>query len=576
LFESYFQAELSYLRDMGRAFAEKHPALAGMLSERGTDPEVERLLEGFAFVAARLHQRIDDAAPELVESLAELLLPHVLRPTPASTIVEFRPAARSLRGRVRVERGTRLLSRPLRGTNCTFTTSSAVDILPLRLVATRLDDSSASSPELLLRFEAEPGAEAAIFTREGIRLYLAGETAIAAQLYLWFAEHVASVSVRVEGERSVELGASALRPLPLGRDEALLPWPAFSPDSARLLLEYFTLPAKFMFVNLSGLDRASQIGRGTFEVAVRFNKPPPFPSRLPDDTLRLHCTPAVNLFEIGAEPVRAGLDERPTLLRAAGMNPAHMEVFSVASVLGLARSSERRSYEPFHAFNHAAPNARHHGYYKLTRRASPVDDGTHTLVSLQRGARTTLERGDETLSIELLCTNRSLPADLQVGDIATPTSDIPSGVSFSNISRVSVPGRAPLGSELIWHFLSHVASTRRSLADLQVLKSMLGLYGAQERSDYAGSRVNRARVDAIRSIRCESITRVIGGVAARGSLYRVELEQSGFTSDGDAYLFGAILHGLLATDAHLNTFADLRVTLHPSALEWRFDAELAT
>ena len=576
MFESYYQAELSYLRDMGRAFGEKHPSLAGLLAERGTDPDVERLLEGFAFVAARMRQRIDDAAPELVESLAELLLPHVLRPVPASTIVEFRPAARSLRGRLRIARGVRLASRAVRGARCTFTTSSEVDLLPLRLLGSRLDDSSATQPQLILRFEVEAGSEESIFTNKGIRLHVHGAPALATQLYLWLARYVSGVSVRVEGEEAVELGARAVRAAPLSSDAALFPWPDFSPHSTRILLEYFVLPPKFLFVELGDLERARAIARGSFEVAIQFRRPPPLPTRLPDDVLRLHCVPAVNLFNAGAEPIRVGLDERPTLLRAAGMNPSHMEVFAVASVIGLARTAERHAYEPFHAFRHALAGAHHPGFYKLTRQASPVDDGTHTYLALQRNAQAAGERGDETLSIELLCTNRSLPHDLQIGDVSTPTSDTPSGVAFSNITGVSAPGRPPLGTELLWHFLGHLGCSRRSFADAQVLKTLLSLYCAHERADYASSRVSRARIEAIRHVRVESITRVIGGVGARGSLYHIDLEQSGFASDGDAYLFGAMLHQLFALDERVNSFADLRLRLLPSALEWRYNAEFGT
>ena len=583
MFDNYYQAELSSLRELGRSFAGKHPALAGMLSERGTDPDVERLLEGFAFVAARLHQRIDDAVPELIESLLELLLPHTLRPTPAASIVEFRSQARTQRGKLRVERGTRLSSRPARGTHCTFTTAHPLDVSPLRLVASRLDDGSSTRPELTLRFEAEPGTESlwlgaqgatrsSTARRAGLRLHLHGELATTTQLYLWFARHLSGVSVRAS-DGSVALGPDAVRLSGFDEHEALLPWPAFSAHSARILLEYFTLPAKFLFVELTELERAAQLASGSFEVVFCFHKPPPLASRLPDDVLRLHCVPVVNLFEVSAEPVRAGIDERATLLRAAGVEPAHMEVFSVQSVIGTTRGAERRSYQPFHSFQHAQSAAHDFAYYKLTRRPSPVDDGTHTLLSLQRAPESALARDRETLSIELLCTNRALPAELQTGDICVPTTDVPSGLSFANLSHISPAVSAPLGSDRLWHLLSHSAATRRSLADREVLVSMLSLYGLPEQSDLAEARSKRAKIEAICSVRVETITRVVGGVAARGSLYRVELDRAGFASDGDAFLFGAVLHQVFALDAQVNSFADLCVTLSPSALQWRYLAE---
>ncbi|MEY4508362.1 MAG: hypothetical protein RLZZ450_484 [Pseudomonadota bacterium] len=575
MFDHYYQAELSYLREMGRSFARKHPALAGMLAERSTDPDVERLLEGFVFVAARLRQRIDDAAPELIESLVELLLPHALRPTPAASIVQFCAPTKAARGRVRVERGTRLLSKPAHGTRCTFTTTRAVDLLPVQLVSCRLDDGRSVKPELCLRFEAEPGAESAVYGREGLRLHLHGEHALTTQLYLWLARHLSGVSLRAADGRSVELGADSVRLPGFGNHDSLLPWPAFSPHSARVLLEYVTLPSKFLFIDIVALDRAAHVASSSFELVLRFQKPPPLPSRLPEHTLRLHCAPIVNLFEVAAEPLRVGIDERASLLRAAGVDPSHMEVFSVQSVTGIAPSAERRVYPPFHSFEQATRPASDVGYYKLTRALSPVDEGTHTSLALHRSPEATLVRERETLSIELLCTNRGLPVELQVGDVATASSDLPSGVTFSNIARLSPPLRAPLGSDLLWRLVSQLAITRRSLADRDTLIALLSSYQLHDQSDRADTRAQRARVAAIRSVGVETVTRVLGGVAARGSMYRVELDQAGFASEGDVFLFGKVLHRVLALDAHVNTFADLHVSISPSQLSFRYAAELS-
>src|SRR5437868_9433607 len=101
---------------MGRAFGEANPRVAGLLAERGGDPDVERLLEGFAFLTARIRERADAAVPELAHGLCELLLPHYLRPLPAATVVEFTPHARALKARQRVAKGTPLASRKVDST----------------------------------------------------------------------------------------------------------------------------------------------------------------------------------------------------------------------------------------------------------------------------------------------------------------------------------------------------------------------------------------------------------------------------------------------------------------------------
>ncbi len=574
LFEHYYQSELSSLRDVGRAFAQKHPAIAGLLAERGGDPEVEQLLEGFSFVAARLRQRIDGATPQLVEGMTELLLPHLLRPTPASTIVEFHVAPGSSHGAQRLALGTTLESRSARGVVCPFRTSRALALSPLRLVGQRLDDSSALRPELCLRFETEQGAAFSVFGSEGLRLHLHGELPTTTQLYLWFARYVGGVTLRTEDGRSVELGSQAVKPVGLDDTDTLFPWPAFSPHGARLLLEYFALMPKFLFIDVTGLERAAHLVSTSFELVFRFERPPALSARLSDDALRLHCVPAINLFEVAGEPVRATIEGRATLLRAAGIEPLQAEVFAVRSVVGMsADRSERHSYEPFHTFRHALKAAPHHGFYQLKRERSPVDDGMHTFLRLERSLEV-LTFDEETLSIELTCTSRSAANELQVGDVRVPTADTPAGVSFSNISLVCRATRPPLGSDLSWYLIAHLSASRRSLADVEVLKSLLSLYNFQEGSDHRKGRANRARIEAIRTVSSKIITRVVHGAAVRGTLFRVEVEQAGFTSEGDAFLFGSVLHRLLASQSEINTFADLELMLRPTQLRFRWKMEL--
>ncbi|HZA51862.1 MAG TPA: type VI secretion system baseplate subunit TssF, partial [Myxococcaceae bacterium] len=175
MFSKYYQSELTFLREMGAAFGRANPALAGLLAERGGDPDVERLLEGFAFLTARVRERIDDAVPEVVQGLAELLLPHYLRVLPASTVVEFAPLPRALRARSTLPRGTEVSSIPVDGTSCLFRTTAEVDLLPLTLVETALENAGSSTPSIKLQFHTTVQGKAEVFQDRGVTLYLHGE-----------------------------------------------------------------------------------------------------------------------------------------------------------------------------------------------------------------------------------------------------------------------------------------------------------------------------------------------------------------------------------------------------------------
>ena len=88
-FNHYYQSELTALRQLGKRFAERSPALAPFLGQSGRDPDVERLLEGFAFLTGRLRQKLDDELPELTHSLMHLLWPNYMRPLPAFSMLHL-------------------------------------------------------------------------------------------------------------------------------------------------------------------------------------------------------------------------------------------------------------------------------------------------------------------------------------------------------------------------------------------------------------------------------------------------------------------------------------------------------
>src|SRR5215468_2901125 len=90
---SYYNAELSAIRQLAKEFGEAHRREAGSLAlrehEPSPDPHVERLIEAVAFLTARVRHKIDEDFPELTEALLNVLYPHYLAPIPSTAIVQF-------------------------------------------------------------------------------------------------------------------------------------------------------------------------------------------------------------------------------------------------------------------------------------------------------------------------------------------------------------------------------------------------------------------------------------------------------------------------------------------------------
>ena len=139
----YYNQELGHIREMGAEFAREFPKIAARLSMEGlevADPYVERLLEGFAFVASRTQLKLDAEFPRFTQHLLEIVYPHYLAPTPAMMIVEFQPRAGdpALGEGVAVPRGSALRSVIPKGeqTACEFRTAHDVTLWPIELAAT--------------------------------------------------------------------------------------------------------------------------------------------------------------------------------------------------------------------------------------------------------------------------------------------------------------------------------------------------------------------------------------------------------------------------------------------------------
>jgi type VI secretion system protein ImpG len=568
LFSKYYQAELAYFRETGRDFGRANPALAGLLSERGGDPDAERLLEGVAFLTARIRERSEAALPELVEGLVDLILPQYLRPLPACSIVEFTPQIRAMRGALSVPRGTEVAAKPVEGTSCTFRTTSELTLLPLAVHDVGVEYPSSTNPILRVALTISEAGLAELRRVGKLRFFLHGELPLSSTLYLWMLRHCQGVELRDPADRApgVRLPAQNVSALGLEPEEALFQWPRLTQQAPRLLQEFFTLPQKFLFFELSGLEAAPS-SRDRLEIVFHFDRPPALPSKVGRDAVRLYCVPVVNLFNASGEPLRVSGLEEGHLLRPAGVNPRHAEVYAVDSVTGAGTGrGDRREYASFVAFSHLPKEA----YYRLHRSISPVDGGLDTSISLGTSLDSPPEwpeLKEQTLSTELTCTHRSLPAQLGVGDLCVATRTSPALAQFTNLLPISQPIRPPLGSELHWRLLSALALSRLSLGGKDELRAMLELYNFQVDTDQPLARANSMRIGAIRTVESARQRSLVQGASIFGQRTRLEMEEAGFAGPGDLFVFGQILDRLFASNLGVNSFHELAVQSFPSRME---------
>lgn len=567
----YYANELAFLKDAAQAFARRHPDNAARLLQHGDDPDVERLLEGVAFLTAGMRARIDQAGAQIAHGLAELLLPQFLRSLPAATIVEFTPNTKALRTRQQVPRGRPLVARERKGTVCRFRTCFDVDLAPLAVRDAVLEHPTGQRPRVRLQLELGDPCRTILAEPHPLRFYIHhSDPGLPATLLLWLTRHLECVTLQAGAGPVVTLPPDAVA-LSSAPASAVYPWPDTAPSGYRSVLELFSLHEKFCFFELTGLHRAA-LTDNALTIGFELDSPPPLAAAIGPDTFRLHCTPAINLFEAPGEPITCSPLGREAIVRVDAVDPRHVEVHDVLAVTSIGRvHGGRRTIAPFtrHVGGPlAAPT------YALRRVASPSDGNVDTYLALviPPGGRASAE--DEVLSLELLCSNRELAGELQAGDI---TEQFPGGTfkSYTNLSDPSPPVRMALGSEALWRLLSHLSLNQRGPVDAEALRGLLRLYNFHAASNAKRGPVNIRQIDAVQAVLREPVTRLIRGVPMRALRTTVELDERNFAGIGRAYLFGHVLDDLFGSLVPINAASELRVVLNPSRQEFTWPVRVS-
>ncbi|WLH54414.1 type VI secretion system baseplate subunit TssF [Pseudomonas tolaasii] len=569
-FNHYFQSELSALRQLGRRFAERNPALAPFLAHPGQDPDVERLLEGFAFLTGRLRQKLDDELPELTHSLMHLLWPNYMQPLPSFSILQFDPLKR-VGPPVQVPRDTSIESEGAGGQRCRFRTCYATDVMPLQLTGVEsLRQGEGAHLDLRLAMSAEGNFSELAF--DALRLHLSGDRYTSQGLYLGLLQHLDAIHLllldhdgmpidEIDGQRAgLRLSAANVRPVGFAENQALIPYPQNTFRGYRHLQEYFAFPDKYLFVDVEGLDVLHTLPEALLKRAhgmvMRFElRTQRFEARhLTLDNVKLYCTPIVNLFKHDAVPIRLDGKQDEYLLVPGEYASGNAAVFSVDSVTGWRPGGlGYQAYVPFESFVHDGQSRQS---YIIRQRVSLQHSGLDTWIGFgdHKGQH------QETLSIELTCTNSNLPRQLRIGDINQPCEQAPELLTFRNITVPTSSFAPPLDQDFLWKLISNMSLNYLSLTDINALKVILQTYDFPSYHDQQAHKVGQARLGALRSISHEAVDRLHRGLPVRGLRVDLIVDPQGFLGQGDVFVFASVLNEFFSLYASLNSYHELRVT----------------
>jgi type VI secretion system protein ImpG len=594
---TYYERELAFVRQMGAEFAQKYPKIASRLlleADKCEDPHVERMIEAFSFLAARVHLKLDDEFPEITESLLNVLYPHYLAPVPSMSVVQFAldPEQGKLTTAYEIERGTALYSRPIQGTPCRFRTSYPVTLWPIEVTSATLEsldpvDTRGRWNEAAIRINlrclhntklselktgGEDDPERPV---ERLRFYLNGEPQLTYALYEMIFNNAKRVELRAEVRRAggrptqtvLELPPSVIRPVGFAADEGLLPYTQRSFMGYRLLTEYFTFPEKFLFFDLAGLDEAARRGGFGEEFTVSIYVEDVLPPRglVGAGTFQLGCSPVINLFHKVAEPIQLTQTQNEYRVVADVHRQSATEVYSVDSVTSTdPYLKESRRYEPFYSIRHAEGQEAEQTFWYATRRPSPRKDdaGTEvylTLVDLGFDPRVPAA---ETITAHVTACNRDLPAKLPFGGREGDFEVEGTGplARARCLRKPTNTVRPPLRRGAQWRLISHLSLNHLSIIGdggrpaADALREILALY------DFNDSPATRRQIAGVTSVEARRVVRQtgsrIGTGFVRGIETTVEFDEEMFVGSG-VFLFASVLERFLGLYVTLNSFNQL-------------------
>ena len=571
--DRYYQEELHYLKELGAEFAARNASLAPFLARESFDPDVERLLEGFAFLAGRLRQKLDDELPELTQSVAQIVAPHLLTPIPAMTVVQFLPSAAAGCARMTVKRGTELASRPIRGARCRFRTCYDVTLTPGRVVDASALTIGRRGRLRLVAALAEP-AEFAELGLDRLRLYLhpGGNGALARSLYMALRTQCTGVRVEDDAGHGFDLAHDVIQPVGFAADEAVIPWPDKAAPGYRLLQELLVFPDKFMFLDIHGLEKTAAFAGGRVSLSFDVDEPFADAAGLTADSVRLNATPAVNLFDAWADPIR--FDHRRGEYRLTGRDSSgnrHV-IHSVQRVRGQDSSSigarGRFEYAPLETFD-VLGQVRDRACYTVRRQRNPATNSIDTMIAFSHAGAARGVLRPETVSCEVRCTNGTLAEEIPAGHLDQMTDGSPNFATFRDIQPVLPELPPPLDASLMRRSIANIAGNFSSILSVGALRALLAACNTRMHFDYMERRRHARLAEGLESVRTTPFDWIVEGVPVRGWDVELTVLESNFGGVADAYLFCMVLGAFCDDLAAVNSVQRLTLVARENNRRFR-------
>jgi len=570
-FDAAYLQELERLRNLGREFAQEQPMVASYLGGVSNDPDVERLMQGFAFLTALVRQKLDDEVPEFIADVVSLVGTDIAGPLPAITILKLDGIGKIPNG-IEVKVGSEFASQPIDGTPCIFSTSWPLTIQPVKLNSCAVDESGQNG-RISLNLELQ-NLLLAQWTGDKLAIYFSGPYPEAANIAYMILNKLKKISVSFGGSDADSYPLTVQFP-GLDPDQSLFPVKATVAKHLRWARQSLAFPERGFFIELSGFNAAPKPpGAKEFSIHFDFIYGGQPLSKINNSHFTLNAVPAANIFESTGTPIqKTGLKEN-YLITPLGLDDEKVKVFDVQKVTARQEGSaiETEYFPTSSIFMDRTSRT----YQVITESGVRLGFVNHYLRLPFQDADfesdVKANGNNETLSLSIRCTNGILAERLLIGEINQSTPQSPEKVTVTNIMTPIGASKPAIGHDGMWKIAAHARLNLGATADTDTFKELLSLYIPEGGDDIGRVVAQRRRVEGIEAISRLDDTCLIRGNLYRGSIVSIRLNQSFFASTGDLYLFGNFIAYILAGFVELNSYVTLQVqdVVNGELYEWPY------
>jgi len=560
--QNLYKEELRLFKKSAKTFSDQYPAITENLLRDTLDPDADMLLKGLAYLTAQLRHESAAQFPRALQSISQIIAPHLMQPVPAMTLLAFTAKPNLLNPYI-VQSGksfdTVAIGQNDHGHDitCRFNTVWPVEILPILLtdISTHKNESADGQSKLSLEF---------MFTSERnllenyhfdkLRLYFNLATTDAS-VWLTVLHSLVQTLAITDANGRIELANDAIS-FPALETRNKTTTKANKGLMHQLLMDYFLCPEKFLFVDID-VSRWQKRSGSKFVLAADIALPAfPLPELRSAD-VQLFVAPAINQFEQFAEPLPFNAFSSELQLSAKNRQLSgdmQLDICYVDSVEGITLGEKKGVFLE----NALQPNKIDQASlsYTFFRKPSVAESGSLPYLGIYRNSK---NENIEVLRIKVQCSQGAWGSEVPVNQVIKATSNSPELVSFTNLTQASPYQPACLVSENAWQIVSDQNITLSTLQSAEQLKQFLQHHIPESLKTTAKQKTNLHRINAIERVHTKAMEKIVKGRLLRGLQFDIFVNIDHFNGVGEVFLFSSIVNQILKMKTPINSVSQMNI-----------------